>query len=117
MASHQVENGRQPIVRKRRSRVEIAIGSSVRAALGRCFALGARQALEARDGRYKVRIEAGEHEDLIVVMIGASHRVAALPLFFPGACALRAEDVARIIRNVIEGMGPGFGLPTARAVR
>jgi hypothetical protein len=88
--------------------VMVATASEVPRDVRQRFEWGARQALVDFEGVYAVDLEMGRRADEIAMSIRAHHRKTPLQLFFPGAGGLSAEDVARIIGNVIEAMGPGF---------
>ncbi len=67
------------------------------------------RALEGLPGSFNIEIGPGRRPDEVLVVLHASHRRTPLPLFFPRARSLEGDDVSRIVRNVIEGMGPAFG--------
>lgn len=81
---------------------------AVSARLQAVFEEPIRTALARRPGCYHVSIGPGREPDEILVVIRAAGRRLPLHLFFPQADLLRADDVERIVRNVLEGMGPGF---------
>jgi hypothetical protein len=88
--------------------VMVATASEVPRDVRQRFEWGARQALADFEGVYAVDLEMGRRADEVTMSIRAQHRKTPLQLFFPGARGLSAEDIARIIGNVIEAMGPGF---------
>lgn len=64
------------------------------------------RALARRPGRYRVRLEVGRDVAEVLVEILVVGRDHPLALYFPEAAALAAEDVVRIVSNVLESMGP-----------
>lgn len=61
-------------------------------ALGECDELG------------RVRVGLGRTTDEVVVFL-TTHRGAPLPLFLPQVSRLATDQIARIVRNVLEGLG------------
>jgi hypothetical protein len=64
--------------------------------------------LAGRSGGYRVRLARGRDAEEVMVVIKAEGRKAPLPLFFPHAPELQRDDIVRIVRNVLEAMGPAF---------
>jgi len=89
--------------------IGIVVNGAVQPELRRLFAEPLARALEGLPGSYSIELGPGRRPDEVIVVLHASHRRAPLPLFFPRAHSLEAGDVSRIVRNVIEGMGPAFG--------
>lgn len=88
-------------------RVRIESGD-VSATLRRVFEEPITNALARRSGCYEVRFCPGREPSEVRVVIRTMGRRLPLSLFFPEAASLRAEEVERIVRNVLEGMGPSF---------
>jgi len=88
--------------------VEIDVTAAVPKELRTRFEDAVRQVFEERSGSYRVRMDMGRTDGEVVLLVSSSRRAVPLPLFFPNAHALEPADVARIVGNVLEGMGPAF---------
>lgn len=88
-------------------RIRIECGD-VPATLRRVFKAPITSALAGRLGCYEVVFGPGREPSEVLVVIRVTGRRLPLSLFFPEAASLRAEEVERIVRNVLEGMGPSF---------
>jgi hypothetical protein len=64
--------------------------------------------LALRSGGYHVRLQQGRQPGEIMGVISARGRQQPLCLYFPDAKTLSAQEVERIVRSVLEGMGPLF---------
>lgn len=81
---------------------------AVPAPLERAFREPLRSALARRSGCYEVRLGQGRQPGEVLAVIRAAGRRLPLSLYFPEADSLKADDVERIVRNVLEGMGRAF---------
>ena len=86
----------------------VVVDATVPTTLGTLFGEAVSGVLCRRTPGCRVRISRGRDADEVLVVLTASGRRSPLPLYFPHAAELDADDVTRIVRNVLEGMGPGF---------
>lgn len=87
-------------------RVPLDTAAGVPADLKATFATGLVRALQGRSRVCQLSLVPGRDEQEVVVRIAVEGRPTPLPLYFPRAASLEADDVTRIVRNVLEGMGP-----------
>jgi hypothetical protein len=88
--------------------VTVDVDSRLSTPLALVFRESLRRALARRPGRFRVRVVVGRNPEEVLVEIQAASRDHPLALYFPGAAGLAAEDVMRIVGNVLEAMGPAF---------
>lgn len=88
--------------------IEIDVTPSVPRELRERFENAVRHVFEGRSGSYRVRMDMGRTDGEVVLLVSSARRSVPLPLFFPNAPTLGPEEVARIVANVLEGMGPAF---------
>jgi len=82
--------------------LDLPLPASVRA----LFEGPLKEALGGRARACAVKLEHGRRDGEVVARITSEGRPGELPLYFPDMQALRPEDVLRIVRSVLEGMGP-----------
>lgn len=87
-------------------RCRIDFDATIPSTLATVFEPALREALRDRPRVHHVAVRAGRNDHDVVVWISAAGRNVSLPLFFPEAPALGPQDIVRIVRNVLEGMGP-----------
>lgn len=84
----------------------IDVDRALPASLRTLFETPLREALRGRSRAYAVRLEQGRREGEVVARLSCEGRRGELPLYFPNTPSLRAEDILRIVKSVLEGMGP-----------
>jgi len=90
------------------ARTGIVVDAAVPTTLGKLFGEAVSGVLCHRTPGCRVSVSRGRDADEVLVVLTISGRRSPLPLYFPHAAELDADDVTRIVRNVLEGMGPGF---------